>query len=96
MSRPYGPGGAKRPSPLLRGVYLGWHELYRDLVVMVESLRECGATAAAEGAVQDLVRLVEVFGVHVLTLDIRQHSARHREALGDTSAGPASVPVTLT
>ena len=30
-----------------------------------------------------MIRLVEVFGVHLLTLDLRQHSARHAEALDE-------------
>ena len=30
-----------------------------------------------------MIRLVEVFGVHLLTLDLRQHSARHTQALDE-------------
>ena len=38
------------------------------------------AQAAATGAIQDTIRLVEVFGVHMLSIDLRQHSARHTQA----------------
>ena len=42
-----------------------------------------GSKAAASGAIRDMIRLVEVFGVHLLTLDLRQHGARHTEALDE-------------
>src|SRR5262249_34071099 len=58
------------------GAYLGGHQLHDDLTVMADSLRASNATAAA-GAVEDLARAVEVFGLHLLTLDVRQHSAKH-------------------
>ena len=65
------------------GVYLGRPGLLDDLNVIAEDLRQAGATSAASGALQDLIRLVEVFGVHLLTLDLRQHSGRHAEALDE-------------
>ncbi len=34
-----------------------------------------------------MIRLVEVFGVHLLTLDLRQHSARHTAALDEVFQG---------
>ena len=40
-----------------------------------------------------MIRLVEVFGVHLLTLDLRQHGARHAEALDEVlRARGASAP----
>lgn len=69
---------APRPSP---GVYLGRQELLGDLTLIADDLERAGAHAAATGAVRDLIRLVEVFGVHLLTLDLRQHSARHAGAI---------------
>ncbi|GIV96065.1 MAG: phosphoenolpyruvate carboxylase [Herpetosiphonaceae bacterium] len=65
------------------GVYLSRQQLLHDLMLMADSLRQSKATAAVSGAVQDMIRLVEVFGVHMLTLDIRQHSARHVEAMAE-------------
>ncbi|WP_435011101.1 phosphoenolpyruvate carboxylase [Tundrisphaera lichenicola] len=68
------------PTP---GVYLGRRELLDDLKMIAENLEKAGAHAAATGAVRDLIRLVQVFGVHLLTLDLRQHSRRHAEALDE-------------
>lgn len=62
-------------------VYMGREQLLADLRLIAEDLRGVGAQATAAGHLQDLIRRVEVFGTHLLTLDVRQHSARHGEAL---------------
>ncbi len=71
-----------RPEPPA-GVYLGRDELLADLRLIADDLRQAGASAAAAGVLQDTIRLVEVFGVHLLTLDLRQHSGRHTDALDE-------------
>jgi len=63
--------------------YTSRGQLRADLSLLEETLRGSGAEAAANGAVKDLIRLVDVFGVHMLTLDVRQHSARHSAALDE-------------
>ena len=68
------------------GVYIGKKELLADLRVIEDDLRRVGATAAADGPVRDVSRLVEVFGVHMVQLDIRQHSARHASAIAEVFA----------
>jgi phosphoenolpyruvate carboxylase len=65
------------------GVYLGRRELLEDLRLIADDLAQAGARATANGAIRDMIRLVEVFGVHLLTLDLRQHGARHTEALDE-------------
>jgi phosphoenolpyruvate carboxylase len=65
------------------GVYFGRRELLDDLRLIADDLQQAGAKATATGAIQDMTRLVEVFGVHLLTLDLRQHSARHTQALDE-------------
>jgi phosphoenolpyruvate carboxylase len=65
------------------GVYLGRQELLADLTLIADDLRRAGATATADGTIRDLVRVVEVFGVHLLTLDLRQHSGRHEQAMDE-------------
>ena len=48
----------------------------------------CAAQRAdriAAGDLHDVIRQVEVFGFHLARLDIREHAARHRQAVG----GPA-------
>jgi phosphoenolpyruvate carboxylase len=68
------------------GVYVGSKELHADLTTLAAELRHAGATASVAGPVHDLMRLVEVCGTHLLTLDIRQHSSRHSQALDEILA----------
>ncbi|MBY0526295.1 MAG: phosphoenolpyruvate carboxylase [Gemmataceae bacterium] len=82
---------AMRPSwnaanPPPPGLYRDRAALQADLRVIANDLAQAGAGAAAAGAVRDLSRIVEVFGVHLLTLDIRQHSGRHGQALAEIFA----------
>lgn len=65
------------------GIYFVRQDLIDDLGVLADDLRRNGARAAASGAIQDLIRLVEVFGVHLMSLDLRQNSARHTKALAE-------------
>ncbi|MEX0835125.1 MAG: phosphoenolpyruvate carboxylase, partial [Nitriliruptor sp.] len=55
-------------------------ELVADLQLLRGSLREVGAHAIADGRVRDLEVQARVFGFHLVTLDLRQHAARHRDA----------------
>ena len=74
------------------GVYMGRQDLLADLNVIADDLRQVGARAAAAGPVHDLIRLVEVFGTHLLTLDVRQHSARHGKAMEEILAWAGLAP----
>lgn len=74
------------------GVYLGRDEFLADLRMIRDDLARVGATAAADGAVRDAVRLAEVFGVHLLQLDIRQHSGRHASAVAEVLAWAGVCP----
>ncbi|MBL8793752.1 MAG: phosphoenolpyruvate carboxylase [Planctomycetia bacterium] len=65
------------------GGYARPEDLRRDLAVLAEDLHQCGASASAGGFVGDLLRKTEVFGLHLLTLDVREHSARHARALDE-------------
>ncbi|KPV48170.1 phosphoenolpyruvate carboxylase, partial [Kouleothrix aurantiaca] len=58
-------------------------ELLDDLKVMEQSLRSNAGASIADGALHDMVRQAEVFGLHAATLDIRQHSERHNNALAE-------------
>ncbi len=68
------------------GVYLARGELLADLREMAADLKQAGAAAAAAGLLHDLIRLVDVFGLHMLTLDCRQHSQRHGQAVAEILA----------
>ncbi|MDP9379937.1 MAG: phosphoenolpyruvate carboxylase [Chloroflexota bacterium] len=86
----------QKPEP---GVcYLGAEELLRDLDLVSESLRQHGGGRLADGAVADVRRRVEVFGFHLARMDVRQHSARHREAVGEilSAAGVCDDYTTLS
>jgi len=63
--------------------YLHRNELLEDLLVMSRSLRANRASIIADGILRDMIRQVEVFGLHIATLDIRQHSERHTSALAE-------------
>jgi len=73
--------GSAAPLPPPGTFYHRRDELLADLKVMERSLCANAGTSAANGALHDLIRQVEVFGLHVATLDIRQHSERHTAAL---------------
>lgn len=57
-----------------------------DLRLIQESLRRHRGEALAEGQLARLIRRVEVFGFHLATLDVRQHSERHTRALTEIFA----------
>jgi len=73
-------GETRNPPP---GVYLGGQDLIADLKLIADDLSRVGAQAAVSGSLQDMIRMVEVFGVHLLTIDLRQHSGRHIQALDE-------------
>jgi phosphoenolpyruvate carboxylase len=58
-------------------------ELLDDLDVLRDSLRAGGAPELADGRLWRLRRQVEVFGLHLVRLDLRQHADRHRAALDE-------------
>ncbi len=74
------------PLPADPGRYHGRGELLADLAVLDRSLRAHGGVAVAAGALRDITREVEVFGLHLATLDVRQHSERHSAALSEIFA----------
>jgi phosphoenolpyruvate carboxylase len=81
--RSFTPGwnGDRRIAPA--GVYLGGSDLIADLQLIATDMARAGAQAAVSGTLQDIIRLVDVFGVHLLTIDLRQHSGRHTSALDE-------------
>jgi phosphoenolpyruvate carboxylase len=58
-------------------------DLLADLLLIDRSLRANAGAGVADGALRDLIRQAEVFGLHTATLDIRQHSERHDAALDE-------------
>ena len=84
--------GSAGPLPPSGTFYHRRTELLADLQVMERSLREHAGAAVADGALHDLIRQVEVFGLHMATLDIRQHSERHTAALAEVLAHAGVCP----
>ena len=54
-----------------------------DLYSIRDSLISHGEYAPANGDLQDVIRLAETFGFHLVTLDIRQESRRHGTAVSE-------------
>ncbi|MCR8844377.1 phosphoenolpyruvate carboxylase [Paenibacillus sp. SC116] len=56
-------------------------EFIQDLKLIDNSLRHHFADYAADTHIKKLIRQVELFGFHMATLDIRQHSKEHENAM---------------
>jgi len=56
-------------------------ELHADLEILYHSLKEIKAERLASADVLPMMRMVQTFGFHLATLDIRQNSAFHDRAL---------------
>jgi phosphoenolpyruvate carboxylase len=67
--------------------YVEKEDLLEPLKIMYESLMEVGDEYVANDRLLDLIRQVQIFGLCLVTLDIRQESTRHAEAMGEIVAG---------
>jgi phosphoenolpyruvate carboxylase len=70
-------GAAHRPGR----DYLGSAGLLADLRLMRDSLVSHRGSLVARGRVDRLLRTVETFGLHLATLDVREHADAHHHAL---------------
>jgi phosphoenolpyruvate carboxylase len=62
-------------------------EEYRDeLEILDRSLRSAGFGAVADQELRDSLRRVDVFGFHLASLDVRQHSSVHDRVVGELLA----------
>ncbi|MGQ9685613.1 MAG: phosphoenolpyruvate carboxylase [Thiobacillaceae bacterium] len=66
--------------------YTSAQDFLDDLILIKDSLIGHGDQGVADGALTDLIRLVETFGFHLLKLDVRQESGRHTQAVGEILA----------
>ncbi len=64
----------------------------QDLYLIRDSLISHGDASAAAGTLQDLIRLAESFGFHLVHLDLRQESARHAAAVTELFARQPGAP----
>ena len=74
----------------------GYHlaeELLQDLRLIQESLCKRRGTRAALGAVDRLIRQVEIFGFHLAHLELREHRGRIAEAVSELLTLTGASPV---
>lgn len=69
-----------------RGYYQRPEQFLADLNIIDQSLRSHRARIIADLEIVPLIRQVELFGFHMFTLDIRQHSAEHEKAIAELLA----------
>ncbi len=70
--------------PLPEGELLSnTEQLWQPLHACYQSMLDCGMDVIANSALLDLLRKVQCFGVHLVSHDIRQDSARHTQALSE-------------
>lgn len=63
------------------GIYKRKEEFLQDLICIRNSLKNHHAALIAEQEIDPFIRQVELFGFHLFSLDIRQHSQEHERAL---------------
>jgi phosphoenolpyruvate carboxylase len=61
--------------------YLGSAELVEDLQILRRSLAEHHGQLIADGRLADLVRTTNAIGLHLATMDVREHADAHHVAL---------------
>ena len=70
--------GSVTPPP-----YLSTNTITKGLELCRQSLMAMGLNAIADGKILDLLRRLETFGSHLVTLDVRQESTRHSDVIGE-------------
>jgi phosphoenolpyruvate carboxylase len=61
--------------------YHGGAELVTDLELMRSSLARNGGSLSATGRLAELVRVASAFGLHLATMDVREHADAHHAVL---------------
>lgn len=85
--RRYAGGGAAAS-----GAYQDPDALLADLLLIQESLVQNGGERIARGLLRDVIRRVQVFGFHLVDLDVREHSGVHEATLEEYLAAAGIAP----
>jgi phosphoenolpyruvate carboxylase len=67
--------------------YVDADEYAADLELLDRTLRAAGFAAVADHELRDAIRRAEVFGFHLASLDLRQHSGVHDRVVAELLAG---------
>jgi phosphoenolpyruvate carboxylase len=78
---------ATRRDPRSEHAYRSAADLRADVVGLREHLESNGGRRRAEALVDPLLRQIDTFGFHLVSLDIRQHARLHRLALDEVRRG---------
>ncbi|MDQ4072284.1 MAG: phosphoenolpyruvate carboxylase, partial [Actinomycetota bacterium] len=62
--------------------YFGTEELLADLVLVRDSLLSNRGELIAQGHLETAIRAIAAFGLHLATVDVREHADAHHHALG--------------
>lgn len=68
-------------TPIPTDIFQHNHELMEPLLLIHQSLMDCGLHNVANGRLALCIRRVACFGIHLLKLDIRQDASRHADAI---------------
>jgi len=71
--------------------YNNLQSFLQDLHLIRDSLISHGEQIVADRELQDLIRLVDVFGFHLMQLDVRQESGRHSQAVAEVLGAALGV-----
>jgi len=73
--------------------YRRGEELLADLTVMSESLIQNRGRLVADGPLDRAIRATAAFGLHLATMDVREHADRHHAVLASVYDGFGDLPV---
>jgi len=78
--------------------YLGSSELISDLELLRASLARNAGQLTATGTLASVIRRVSAFGLHLATMDVREHADAHHEVLAQlyTNVGEVTAYAQLT